>query len=116
MSHYESTVGHTELNLRNFKSNLTAVVEKVKALGYAVSATKLTANSYGVPQRRCRYYIVAVRNAFAEPAEVVVQKIATLLPKLVCTDAEGKLTPNVTWIGSVQQFSRNFQHLESLSL
>ena len=72
----------TSQKLRLFKSNLTAVLEQLRELGYEASATKLTASHYGLPQRRCRYYIVAVRDVFAEGAAEIVQKVQGLLPKL----------------------------------
>ena len=86
--------------LRNFKSNLQAVLEAVEGLGYEVSACKLMANNYGLPQRRCRYYFVAVmKDAFAEHSKAIVEKVRELLPKLAMKDHP---LPDVTTLASVQ--------------
>lgn len=66
----------------SYRSNLDAVLDQLRELGYEASATKLTSSHYGLPQRRCRYYIVAVRDVFSDRPSEIVRKIQETIPKM----------------------------------
>lgn len=75
---------------RSVRSNLNLVCEHLGHIGYSVSAHKLKASEYGVPQRRCRFYLVCFlrdsdSSIFAEPMDTIHQKIEQRLEWLKCT-------------------------------
>lgn len=64
------------------ESNLDLVLEHMRKLGYACEAVKMRANDYGLPQRRARYYLMAVKDVFAEDASSLIPRMCQRLQHL----------------------------------
>lgn len=62
---------HSALTSRP-RTNLSLVLQHLSEIGYECSSHRLRACEYGVPQRRCRYYIIGLlrtADIFAEPMQ-----------------------------------------------
>lgn len=66
------------------------VLDYLSEIGFACHATKLRANDYGLPQRRCRYYIFGLRivSNLSEHARLLVEKIPLRLQAMSSTVCE----------------------------
>lgn len=66
------------------KSNLDVVTARLSQLGYYSHAVKLRATEFGLPQRRCRYFIIGLRDVFAQEPKNLMDGILGRLSKLHC--------------------------------
>lgn len=62
------------------------MVKNLEDLQYHVTAHKLRANEFGLPQRRTRYYIIALKDIFAESPTNILQRISRSLACLRSAD------------------------------
>ncbi|CAK9075783.1 unnamed protein product, partial [Durusdinium trenchii] len=79
-----------DVSAQQLKSNLTMALDYLSEIGFACHATKLRANDYGLPQRRCRYYIFGLRivSNLSEHARLLVEKIPLRLQAMSSTVCE----------------------------
>ena len=72
--------------LRNkSESNLRLVMDAVEEKGYKCCAHKLKASDYGVPQRRLRYYIIGIRDNFADDPGNILRNVGENVARLKVT-------------------------------